>query len=210
MKDISVILTNCNYSQYLARCIRSVNNQTVRDRIHFILVDDSSSDDSPRIIARHADIIDEILMLPRNVGLGNALDYALVKVHEQLTFRLDADDYINPLCIEVLWRYLNLHRERNVWGASIDYYLEELDGIRGSKLSAITYPIGAGIMYRTDNLLKIGGWDHNFRIGEDVDLALRIEAAGGEIKNVPLPYYNYCQHSDSLSHGNLKSGEYNV
>ena len=43
----SIIITNFNYSKYLARCLRSCFNQSLeRDLYEIILVDDCSSDDS--------------------------------------------------------------------------------------------------------------------------------------------------------------------
>ena len=46
----SIIITNYNYGKYLARCLRSCFNQSIkREDFEVILVDDNSSDNSLEI-----------------------------------------------------------------------------------------------------------------------------------------------------------------
>ncbi len=50
--DVSVVVTNFNYGQYIRRCLRSLMSQDLeRSRYEIIVVDDKSTDDSLQAIA---------------------------------------------------------------------------------------------------------------------------------------------------------------
>ena len=49
--EISVIVTNYNYEKYIARCIRSLLNQSLDHSMYeIVVVDDASTDNSKDII----------------------------------------------------------------------------------------------------------------------------------------------------------------
>ena len=197
MIDVTVIITNYNYGKYLGRAIRSCINQTLRDKMRIVVVDDCSTDCSAQVLLSFWGLIDDVIWLPRNMGLGTALNIGLLRAISQYVMRLDADDYLDISCVETLWQYLYVHKSTKIWGVSVDYYVEDEAGKRVEHRSAVEHPIGCGIMFRTDKLIQVGSYDHRLRRGEDVDLRKRVIAAGGEIHNIPLPLYRYVQHKDN-------------
>ena len=55
---------------------------------------------------------------------------------------------------------------------------------------------GAGIMFRTKYLKKIGGYDTKIKNCEDFDLIIRIEKKYGKGFYLPISYYKYYKQGD--------------
>ena len=93
---VSVIVPVYNAEKYLERCINSLKNQSLRD-IEIILVDDSSTDSSPRICDIEAERDERIKVIHKvNEGAGMARNAALeVATGEYIGF-VDCDDFIEP------------------------------------------------------------------------------------------------------------------
>ena len=99
---ISIIIPVYNVEKYLDRCINSLRNQTFKD-IEIILVDDSSTDNSPEICDRLAMEDNRIKVIHKpNEGAGKARNAALkVATGEYIGF-VDSDDYVEPCMYETL------------------------------------------------------------------------------------------------------------
>ena len=99
---VSIIIPTLNCAQYLPRCIESVKAQTYKDW-ECIIVDDGSTD-------RSADVLEEItgddarfrVFWPGHQGLPGARNTGMDYARGDAYFFLDADDWIEPECIEYL------------------------------------------------------------------------------------------------------------
>ncbi len=100
---VSVIVPVYNAEKYLERCINSLKNQSLRD-IEIILVDDSSTDSSPRICDIEAERDERIKVIHKvNEGAGMARNAALeVAIGEYIGF-VDCDDFIEPDMFKTLY-----------------------------------------------------------------------------------------------------------
>jgi glycosyltransferase involved in cell wall biosynthesis len=101
MPKVSILISNYNYASYLINCVKSVYSQTYAN-IEVIIVDDVSTDDSSRVLARleaeHADLI----VIRRSVNGGQsaaALD-ALERCSGDYVVLLDADDILLANAVE--------------------------------------------------------------------------------------------------------------
>ena len=97
---ISVLITNCNYGQYVCEAIQSALDQTAQpDEI--IIVDDGSTDDSiQRIEAAFSENNLVRLLKQDNGGHITAFNTAIQHSTGDIIFFLDADDYYAPNHIE--------------------------------------------------------------------------------------------------------------
>lgn len=89
---VSVIVPVYNAGRYLSDCLRSVQNQTLRN-IEIICVDDGSQDESESILRRHAGHDNRITVIRQeNRGSGFARNVALGVAKGDYVSFLDADD----------------------------------------------------------------------------------------------------------------------
>jgi glycosyltransferase involved in cell wall biosynthesis len=95
----SIIITNCNYSDYISECILSACNQTYQN-IKIVVVDDGSSDSSPEKIKYLAEKDSRIVPIYRKVcgGASRGRNDAINKVWDETDYflMLDSDDTIHP------------------------------------------------------------------------------------------------------------------
>jgi glycosyltransferase involved in cell wall biosynthesis len=88
---VSVIVPVYNGEQYLDQCLRSVQSQTFGD-YELIVVNDGSTDSTPRIIKDWSSLITLNVNHIRNQGLSNALNSGLLHAKGDYFATLDSDD----------------------------------------------------------------------------------------------------------------------
>lgn len=96
MKDkplVSIIINNYNYGRFLGEAIESALNQTY-PHLEVIVVDDGSTDNSPKIIAHYKDKI--IPVLKENGGQASAFNAGFAATRGDIICLLDADDIALP------------------------------------------------------------------------------------------------------------------
>lgn len=121
---ISVIVPVYNMEQYLERCINSIVDQTYRN-LEIILVDDGSTDRSPRMCDEYAQKDGRIKVVHKvNGGLSDARNAGLQVATGTYIGYVDSDDWIEPqmyqrmyeACIEhqaqvAVCRYAKIYRD---------------------------------------------------------------------------------------------------
>lgn len=96
----SVIVPIFNVAPYLRQCIESVVNQTFKDW-ELILVDDGSTDESPRICDEYVGKDSKIRVIHKvNGGLVSARKSGAEVATGDYVLCLDGDDYIDSMCLE--------------------------------------------------------------------------------------------------------------
>ena len=207
MIDISLIITCYNKQEFIARCIRSAQNQKQinDDNYEIIVVDDNSNDNSKTIIK---DFSEKILKVfnKKNRGLSYSRNLGIKKSKGQYIFFLDADDYISNDALFILKRAL----EENLnWGAvSADYETVSKDKKKLKRFSALSKPIACGILYRKKTIIKSGMFNVKLRFNEDIDFRIRY-LKKFKIGNIPIPLYRYTMHKKNLSKNKIMVKKYN-
>ena len=102
---LSVIVPVYNVEKYLAECVDSLLNQTLRD-MEIFLVDDGSKDSSGAICDRYAkEYPDKVRCLHiDNGGQGRARNFALPMAQGEYLGFVDSDDWVLPDMYEKLCR----------------------------------------------------------------------------------------------------------
>ncbi len=99
---VSIIVPVYNVEDYLGRCVDSIRQQTHK-KIEIILVDDGSTDNSPRICDDYAKEDSRIIVIHQeNRGLGPARNAGIDIAHGEWICFVDSDDYISSLFVERL------------------------------------------------------------------------------------------------------------
>ncbi|MBR5914184.1 MAG: glycosyltransferase [Selenomonadaceae bacterium] len=106
--DISVIVAMYNAENFIAECLKSLLNQTLKN-IEVIVVDDCSTDNSAAIVKSFFTQFDERLTLtktPRNSGYpGIPRNTALISARGKYITFVDSDDFLDEDALEKLFNY---------------------------------------------------------------------------------------------------------
>lgn len=118
MPKISVIVPVYNTGKYVKRCLDSLINQTIRDEIEIIVVNDGSTDNSEEIIKQYKQVK---YYAKENEGLAKTRNYGIEKASSEYVMFVDSDDYIDESLIEKVKPYI----DRNV--DIIKFKLQKVD-----------------------------------------------------------------------------------
>ena len=199
--SVSVIVPVYNQQLYIGRCLRSLLDQSLdRERYEIIVVNDGSKDKTETVLSG---FIDEIILKKnnKNMGLPYSLNKGIKFSKGRFIVRVDSDDYVNREFLKYIQMYLLYNNE--IDAACCDYYLVDEEENILKKMNAIKNPIGCGIMFRAESLIKIGMYDRNFKMHEDKDLRIRF-LKEHKIDRIALPLYRYRKHLKNITRNKKK------
>ena len=88
---VSVVIPAYNSAQTLGRALASVRRQSLKPG-ETLIIDDCSTDDTPRIVAAYADIGARLITLAKRGGASNARNVGVREARGEFVAFLDADD----------------------------------------------------------------------------------------------------------------------
>jgi len=102
---ISIIIPAYNVEKYIKKCLNSLINQTFKYFFEIILINDHSSDRTLTIINQYAKKHKNFVVINRTKkgGPGLARNTALKIAKGEYIFFLDADDYLLPNALEIVY-----------------------------------------------------------------------------------------------------------
>lgn len=99
---ISIVVPVYNVADYLHYAIESLLKQTYQN-FEVILVNDGSTDDSPRLCDDYAQKYENIHIFHKeNGGLSEARNFGVTKANSDWIFFLDPDDYLEDYTLELI------------------------------------------------------------------------------------------------------------
>lgn len=97
---VSIVVPNYNGAKYLDLCVECLANQTYKN-IEVIIVDDGSTDNTPDLCDKYADMYDFIKVIhKKNGGLSAARNSGLDAATGEYIYFYDVDDTITPTLVE--------------------------------------------------------------------------------------------------------------
>jgi glycosyltransferase involved in cell wall biosynthesis len=206
---VSVLMPVHNRAAFVERACQSVLAQSFRD-FELIIIDDGSRDDSPRRLEALARTDARIrLLLRENRGLIASRNELLALARAPLVAWMDSDDIALPQRLALQMARLEADPGLVCLGSAV----LEIDG-DDDPIRRCVYPpdhdaIAAGLleggamrfpttMMRRQAALDVGGFREPFKVGEDLDLFLRLIEVGN-LANLPQVLLHYRVHSASTS-----------
>lgn len=204
---ISVIMAVHNGEKYLAEAIESILNQTFED-FEFIIIDDSSKDNSLKIIKEYAkkDSKIKIIKNNKNLKLAGSLNRGLKIAKGKYIARMDADDISLPERLEIQYSYLEENKDIFLVGTS--WITINSEGKQISKTinnfnfkkinerlpykSLIHHPT---VMFRNEHLF----YRDKFFYAQDRDFWLRFLSNNKKMEVVPKPLIKWRVNEKSVS-----------
>jgi teichuronic acid biosynthesis glycosyltransferase TuaG len=145
---VTVITPVYNSSSYLRQCIESVLSQTYKN-FEYIIVDDSSTDESSSIISEYSvkDSRIRVVRSQTNQGVSHARNMALDLAKGRYVAFLDSDDWWMPHKLEKQIEFMNAN---NYVFTFTPYYLGKENGEPTDKLISVPpYVDYQGLLRRT-------------------------------------------------------------
>lgn len=210
---VAVIIPSYNCSRTIYRAISSVIKQT-RPADEIIVVDDCSPDgEKIRAIAKSFPRV-KYIRNKTNLGPAGTRNVGLFAADAEVVTFMDADDESHPQRIELQLKHLApgsvvtcevVRVAENTEPKYVYYKKEKVKSNFSPFMNALFNRItGAALMGETALLRRVGGYDKELRVSEDLDLYLRLLNHGYHIKKILLPLYVYHDISGSLTKDPLK------
>lgn len=204
---VTAVIPAYNSANSIINTLRSLQRQTLAPR-QIILVDDGSTDETPAIAAhlRAQGLIDIVIHNERRMGVAGGSNKALLFVNQPFVLFLDADTRLAPdACGQLVSKLQGgeaaasgnlgvVNAAASLWTALQQIeYMTGIDFGRSfaDRFNAISCLSGAMTLFRTEDLLEIGGF--NAGSGQDLDVTLRLRRAGKRIRFASRAWgYTHC------------------
>jgi N-acetylglucosaminyl-diphospho-decaprenol L-rhamnosyltransferase len=199
----AVYIPNYNGARHIGRALGSLREQS--RPLDVVVVDNGSGDDSPALLCEEFPEV-TLLELERNIGFGPALNHAVREHRADPLIFLNSDVECEPRFVEALLDASAegvqsvagvLLQERapgliDSAGVVADSTLMGFDYLHGEPREAAAGaadplgPTGGAALYDRRAFEAVGGFDERiFLYYEDLDLALRMAAAGARCRLAP-------------------------
>ena len=225
MCKLSVIIPVFNASQYIERCLQSIEGQTLSD-FEVLLVDNRGTDDSISVaesfVARSVrkDICYRFVATPENNGPAPARNLGMQLAKGEYVAFLDADDRVEPEMYETLYN--------NAQGADMSccaIQQDFADGRASRVLGNPVFPKGemrvgerkrlltrfaahfTAYIYRREMLASCGIKFPDARSAEDSSFLTCCLLSAKSVAQTEKPMYHYVIHAGSLTDRKVWKGK---
>lgn len=207
---VSVVMPTYNGQRFLRRAVESILNQTFCD-FELIVIDDASTDSTPRIIADFDDDRLIVMTNERNLGIAGATNRGLAAARGEYVALQDHDDISLPHRLQTQVDYLDAHPKIALVGSAATL-IDENDTPYGDFLQPCeeidlkwellwSCPIHhTSVMVRRSAIVDVGGYrqDDALRFAEAWDPLARIAMRYGTV-NLPDRLVCWRRHSQATS-----------
>jgi glycosyltransferase involved in cell wall biosynthesis len=203
----SVVVPVLNEAEFIEGSVGAILEQSLDGEFEILLIDGGSTDGTAEILERMAGEHSAIRVLSNPARLiPNALNIGLRRARGEYIARMDAHTYYPPDYIATAVARFEAGDVACVsgpqepygedeWSRRIALALHSRLGIGGASFRNPTREIEVDTaftgVWRRSMLLELGGWDEDWPINEDAELAARIRARGGRYVSVPAMAAKY-------------------
>ena len=228
---VSVIVPIYKVEPFIARCAKSLLEQTLMD-VEYIFVDDASSDGSVtvlrKVLANYPERSSHVKVLTHaeNKGLPAARNTGLAAAQGEYIFHCDSDDFVEPDMLEQLYYKATETGVDIVWCdwwlsfAKNERYMKQpeystsIDALKGMLSGVIKFNVWNKLIRRSlyvENEIKFPA---GYGMGEDMTV-MRLFARASKVCYLPRAFYHYVQlnigaFSKTYSNRHLEELQHNV
>lgn len=182
---------------HLRATIESMLSQTLRSDDYVIVEDGPLADELENLIRSYVNQYPEInvVRLPKNVGLGKALNEGLAVCRNELIARMDSDDISMPKRCEKQVKAFEDDPKLDIVGCPVKEFVGTPDNIVGKRevpldneaihkyvrrRDPFNHPT---VMYRKSKVMKFGPYG-DYRKNQDTDLWIKLLSNGCKARNL--------------------------
>lgn len=212
---VSIVLPVYNAATTLTECIESIRAQSL-EQFEVLAINDGSTDDSLAILQRWASADPRVVIIDRpHYGIVDSLNHGLHQARTELIARMDADDVMHPMRLQLQVELLMRQPEVDLVATQVELFPASqirpgyLEYIRwqNAVISAqdihdeiyVESPFAhPSVMYRKSVVTHLGAYrDGDFP--EDYDLWLRMHCAGCGMCKLALPLLRWRESTHRIS-----------
>lgn len=198
-----------NGERYLGEALDDLLGQTFSD-FELVAVDDGSTDGTPEVLKSYAQQDGRVVVVRNEVnqGLPRTLNRGLAHCSAPLVARADADDRYHAERLARQVEYMQAHPDVGLLSCAsqrmdeegnwtyVAHFPTEDGQIRMRELfvNSFSHP---GVMFRTELVRAVGGYDPTYTIAEDADLWARLRKMT-KAANLAEPFVYYRVRMTSL------------
>jgi len=177
-------------------CLESLKKQTLQATEIVIVFDGIITSELEEMVMQYISILPiKIIRLPKNVGLGKALNEGLKHCSYNWIFRMDTDDICLPERFEKQVEFIKQHSDVVLFSGHIAEFSDDKTIITGyrkvpigdkniRKYALLRSPFNhMTVAFRKDIIEAVGGYQHHLFL-EDYNLWLRVIAQEYEVGNI--------------------------
>ena len=182
--------------ELLSECLESLKKQTIPATEIVIVFDGAIASELEAEVMKYVTVLPiKVVRLPKNVGLGKALNKGLKHCSYNWVFRMDTDDICLPERFEKQVEFIQQHPNVVLCSGHIAEFSDDKTIITSYR----KVPIGdttikksclkrnpfnhMTVAFRKDIIEAVGGYQHHLFL-EDYNLWLRVIAQGYEVGNI--------------------------
>jgi glycosyltransferase involved in cell wall biosynthesis/SAM-dependent methyltransferase/GT2 family glycosyltransferase len=223
----SALVPVLNEARHLQRALATIGEQEIDGELEILVIDGGSTDASREIVARISRGDDRIRVLDNPAGrIPNGLNVGLRAARGAYVVRMDAHTWYPRDYIARGIRRLERGDVASVSGpqlavgdtptsTAVATALHSRLGVGGARfrrVGAREQEVDSGYcgVWPRDLLLEVGGWDEDWMVNEDGELAGRLRARGGRIVCLPEMAAHYVPRSSlrALARQYWRYGQY--
>ena len=195
--------------RFLRACVNSVLQQAYRNW-EWCIVDDGSTRPETRALLQRisgADPRIKVAFAHEHGGISSAQNRALEMARGEFIALVDHDDLLNPSALRMVAAVIQEHPD-----ADVIYTDEASIDTSGGQLSLILKPdwspeylLAAHYFnhltaYRRQLVTEVGGFNPDYELAQDWDLALRVTASTDRVHHIPAVLYHWRRNPTSAGH----------
>ncbi len=195
-------LYNKEQPEYLSQCLQSIKNNTLNADQIVIVFDGSISEKLKKVVNVFTlQLPINVVELPENVGLGNALNLGMKYCNNDIVVRMDTDDVCLPDRFARQIEFMEKNPNVVLLGGAIHEFDQNMLILQGERFSVSDHqniknyakkrnPFNhMTVAFRKHIIEGVGGYQHHFLM-EDYNLWLRLLSAGYETYNLSAVLVN--------------------
>jgi len=185
MPAISVIVPAFNEEKFLGNCLLSLKEQDFKD-FEIIVVDNNSTDKTTEIAKKFG----AILVSEKNQGVAFARNKGAKIAKGEILVFTDADTILPKNWLSKIKEEFKRDKELIAFGGSCQFYSGPISVKLASKFLLKPFLIldksfsggfnlmGCNMAIKRDAFLKVGGFNENLKLNEDVEISYRLRKLG--------------------------------
>ena len=195
-------------SEQFQAAVDSVLAQSLQpDEVHLIQ-DGPVSEELSKVVKTYVESFSYIkhLIIEHNSGLAHAINFSILNTTSEYYARMDSDDIAHPQRLEKQSAFLEAHSDVQILGTWAIEFEENLFTEQGfvrqvptnlTEMKAMFHYrnpfIHPTVMFRRSVFAKVGLYNVNFRLEEDLELWSRVFNTEVKVANLPeaLLYYRF-------------------